>query len=108
MCCGVTQAPYNKMEYIITGDNKAPRFFSINRETGVIKLKSSLRAEIDGFYIVSVVIPACVLCQQVLVTAVCLTSLPLLMCHILNTVTSNGQCPAVGDVCQLNNMIKDK
>jgi len=59
MCCGVTQAPYNMLEYSITGDNKAPRFFSINRESGLIKLKSSLRAEIDGFYIVSAVMPAC-------------------------------------------------
>ena len=52
--CLILQAPYNKLEYTITGDNKAPTFFEINSQTGLIKLRSSLQAESDGFYIVSI------------------------------------------------------
>ncbi len=48
------QVPFNKVTYRIIGDNKAPSFFKINSDNGDLNLNTSLTADSDTSYTVSI------------------------------------------------------
>ena len=47
------EGPFKTLTYSLIGDDAAPTFFDIERETGLIKVKRDLRTENVDFYNVS-------------------------------------------------------
>ncbi len=49
----IRQAPYNRVNYFIIGDDAAPNFFSVDQETGRVTIRRSLNEDSASVYKVS-------------------------------------------------------